>query len=94
MSYEQEHLILLIKPLNSLGSKGCHVSVVILCVLLALIFGGGVVEELKKRALLRYSSLKGSDSERLVSGSDDFTLFLWDPGESKKPKARMTGRTF
>ena len=27
----------------------------------------------------------------LVSGSDDFTMFLWKPGESKKPVARMTG---
>jgi ribosome assembly protein 4 len=27
----------------------------------------------------------------LVSGSDDFTMFLWNPGESKKPVARMTG---
>lgn len=29
--------------------------------------------------------------EMLVSGSDDFTLFLWDPTKSKKPVARMTG---
>lgn len=39
--------------------------------------------------------LEGSEGrERLVSGSDDFTLFLWDPlGEEggKKPLARMTG---
>lgn len=26
-----------------------------------------------------------------MSGSDDFTLFLWHPTESKKPIARMTG---
>ncbi len=30
-------------------------------------------------------------SERLVTGSDDFTMFLWDPIKSKKPLARMTG---
>ncbi|KAL2915398.1 ribosome assembly [Polyrhizophydium stewartii] len=29
--------------------------------------------------------------ERLASGSDDFTLFLWEPTRSKKPLARMTG---
>ncbi|XP_011629781.1 notchless protein homolog 1 isoform X2 [Pogonomyrmex barbatus] len=29
--------------------------------------------------------------ERLVSGSDDFTLFLWKPEKEKKPIARMTG---
>lgn len=32
-----------------------------------------------------------SGAERLVSGSDDFTLFLWDPLEGKKPLERMTG---
>lgn len=29
--------------------------------------------------------------ELLVSGSDDFTLFLWDPENSKQPIARLTG---
>ncbi|XP_076069469.1 notchless protein homolog 1 [Oratosquilla oratoria] len=29
--------------------------------------------------------------ERLVSGSDDFTLFLWEPSRDKKPIERMTG---
>ncbi len=41
--------------------------------------------------MARYQSMKGQDMEQLVSGSDDFTLFLWQPGESKKPVARMTG---
>ena len=36
--------------------------------------------------------IQGGRRERLVSGSDDFTLFLWDPEESKKPLARMTGQ--
>lgn len=36
------------------------------------------------------SALKGS-TERLVSGSDDFTLFLWEPAEKKQHIARMTG---
>lgn len=30
----------------------------------------------------------------MVSGSDDFTLFLWNPSESKKHIARMTGKSF
>ena len=29
--------------------------------------------------------------ERLLSGSDDFTLFLWRPLVSKAPSCRMTG---
>ncbi|XP_071537071.1 notchless protein homolog 1 isoform X1 [Panulirus ornatus] len=29
--------------------------------------------------------------ERLVSGSDDFTLFLWEPAKDRKPIERMTG---
>ncbi|KAK7083122.1 Notchless protein 1 [Halocaridina rubra] len=37
-------------------------------------------------------ALKASGGvERLVSGSDDFTLFLWEPANSKKPIERMTG---
>ena len=47
--------------------------------------------ELKEKALERYTSVKGSDPELLVSGSDDFTLFLWKPGVSNKPVSRMTG---
>ena len=35
--------------------------------------------------------LKGNQPERLASGSDDFTLFLWEPEKSKSPIARMTG---
>lgn len=29
--------------------------------------------------------------ELLVSGSDDFTLFLWQPATNKRPMCRMTG---
>jgi ribosome assembly protein 4 len=32
-----------------------------------------------------------TERELLVSGSDDFTLFLWDPVATKKPVARLTG---
>ncbi|CAN0533521.1 unnamed protein product, partial [Ectocarpus sp. 12 AP-2014] len=34
---------------------------------------------------------RGGEPERLVSGSDDFTLFLWNPVDGKKPLARLTG---
>lgn len=42
-------------------------------------------------ALARYKSIIEATGERLVSGSDDFTLFLWDPQKDKKPLARLTG---
>lgn len=48
-------------------------------------------EELQKKALERYNTVKASLPERLVSGSDDFTLYLWNPEEDKKPVCRMTG---
>lgn len=51
------------------------------------VHGKGEQEE----ALARYNAVKGDKPEYLVSGSDDFTLFLWQPSESKKHVARMTG---
>lgn len=48
-------------------------------------------EEMKKVALERYNKMKGNAPERLVSGSDDFTMILWEPAVSKHSKARMTG---
>uniref|UniRef100_A0A8C0YTY2 Notchless protein homolog 1 n=2 Tax=Canis lupus familiaris TaxID=9615 RepID=A0A8C0YTY2_CANLF len=51
----------------------------------------GSLQELKDRALRRYNLVRGQGPERLVSGSDDFTLFMWSPAEDKKPLARMTG---
>lgn len=42
-------------------------------------------------ALERYNKMKGNGPERLVSGSDDFTMFLWEPAVSKHPKTRLTG---
>ncbi|KAG9299423.1 hypothetical protein G9A89_009375 [Geosiphon pyriformis] len=42
-------------------------------------------------ALARYQAGRGNKTERLVSGSDDFTMFLWEPATSKKPIARLTG---
>jgi ribosome assembly protein 4 len=48
-------------------------------------------EELQKIALERYKKAKGDKGERLVSASDDHTLYLWDPIRSTKPVNRMTG---
>ncbi|KAI1295855.1 Notchless -like protein 1 [Halotydeus destructor] len=42
------------------------------------------------KAQKRYDEAR-VDSERLVSGSDDFTLFLWNAESDKKPVCRMTG---
>uniref|UniRef100_A0A915BX92 NLE domain-containing protein n=1 Tax=Parascaris univalens TaxID=6257 RepID=A0A915BX92_PARUN len=49
------------------------------------------IEECRKTAQLRYEKAKGASGEILVSGSDDFTLYLWRPTTEKKPVARMTG---
>ena len=48
-------------------------------------------EEAQKDALRRYNEAKGNKPEKLISGSDDFTLFIWEPAVNKKPIARMTG---
>lgn len=39
----------------------------------------------------KYKDILGGEPERLMSGSDDFTLFLWTPAESKHPVKRLTG---
>lgn len=52
---------------------------------------GGAASALEA-ARAKYEAFRErSGPERLVSGSDDFTLFLWDPLNGKKPLARMTG---
>uniref|UniRef100_A0A183CAW9 WD_REPEATS_REGION domain-containing protein n=1 Tax=Globodera pallida TaxID=36090 RepID=A0A183CAW9_GLOPA len=49
-------------------------------------------QKLTSDAKRRYLKALGDPSvERLVSGSDDFTMFLWEPGEKKQPIARLTG---
>jgi hypothetical protein len=51
-------------------------------------------EESTKKALDRYRKARrsaGGDVERLISGSDDFTMFLWEPEKSTKPVARLSG---
>lgn len=46
---------------------------------------------LRTTALAKYNEFRSLHPERLVSGSDDFTLFLWDPLQSNKPINRMCG---
>jgi ribosome assembly protein 4 len=47
------------------------------------------VEAAEKRYKAALAAMGGR--ELLVSCSDDFTLFLWDPQDSKKAVVRMTG---
>ena len=50
--------------------------------------------ESKEYALKRYQAVisrAGCTGERLVSGSDDNTLFLWNPEQATKPIAQLTG---
>ncbi|CAI2347312.1 unnamed protein product [Caenorhabditis sp. 36 PRJEB53466] len=50
------------------------------------------IEDGQKIAQQRYdTALKIAGGEKLVSGSDDFTLFLWSPKETKQAVSRMTG---
>ena len=49
-------------------------------------------KEAKTMALKRYNDFVSNvKDELMVSGSDDFTMFLWKPADDKKPIARMTG---
>lgn len=50
-------------------------------------------QEALKIASDRYSLVlrQSGDYERLISGSDDFTMFLWTPSRQTKPIARLSG---
>jgi ribosome assembly protein 4 len=49
----------------------------------------------QKVALERYQTLLNQlgGVERLVSGSDDMTMFLWEGSRNKKPITRLTGHS-
>lgn len=47
--------------------------------------------DVQKIAKKQYEKMLNCHPERLVSGSDDFTLFLWEPAIKKQPIARLTG---
>lgn len=49
------------------------------------------LEGARKAAEERYRKTKGKRPERLVTGSDDYTLYIWEPSSGEKPIARMTG---
>lgn len=51
---------------------------------------GKVKEQVVAAAKARYDAARG-DGERLISCSDDFTIFLWRPETHTKPVARLTG---
>jgi ribosome assembly protein 4 len=51
----------------------------------------GSDDDAKAAAQARYDAAAGGKPERLISGSDDFTMFLWAPSASQKPIARLTG---
>ena len=48
-------------------------------------------EEAQAEALKRYQAVKGDGTEKLVTGSDDFTIYLWEPSVNKKAITRLTG---
>lgn len=51
-------------------------------------------EELRAKALKEFekvAKLGGKVSERIVTASDDFTMYLWEPLKGSKPICRMTG---
>ncbi|CAG8976638.1 hypothetical protein HYALB_00002154 [Hymenoscyphus albidus] len=44
-----------------------------------------------KERFLKAATIQGEVVERLVSASDDFTMYLWDPSKGTKPVARLLG---
>ncbi|CDR38658.1 CYFA0S02e04192g1_1 [Cyberlindnera fabianii] len=51
-------------------------------------------EEAQKIALKNYekvAKVNGVIEERIVTASDDFTMYMWEPLKSNKPVCRMTG---
>lgn len=51
----------------------------------------GEKSAMKAAALERYNKVFGNETEKLISGSDDFTMFLWNPEVDRKCVQRMTG---
>jgi len=50
------------------------------------------LEEQRQAAIVRYQEcIKRCGAERMLSGSDDLTSFLWRPSEAKQPICRLTG---
>ncbi|KAL1963512.1 hypothetical protein VTN77DRAFT_8093 [Rasamsonia byssochlamydoides] len=47
--------------------------------------------EVAKKRFEKAATINNKIMERLVSASDDFTMYLWDPENSTKPVARLLG---
>ena len=50
----------------------------------------GKIAKAKER-FRKAATVNGQISERLISASDDFTMYLWEPSTSTKPLARLLG---
>ena len=48
--------------------------------------------KISKKYIPLLKVLSAVKEELMVSGSDDFTLFLWQPTKDKKSLSRMTGK--
>ena len=48
-------------------------------------------DQAMEAAQYKYAEFRKQGAERLVSGSDDFTMFVWIPTEGKQPIKRLTG---
>lgn len=46
---------------------------------------------MQEYALKRYNKIRDEKGEKLVSGSDDFTMYMWQPKQGNKQVARLTG---
>lgn len=46
---------------------------------------------MQKYAQERYDKARDVNGEILVSGSDDLTMFMWQPKKSEKALTRLTG---
>jgi len=56
-----------------------------------LTFGEGDADKAMQAARKRYQEARAGRPERLVSGSDDFTMHMWEPSVNKHSIARLTG---
>ena len=46
---------------------------------------------MKDYAQQRYNKAKDDKGEKLISGSDDNTMMMWQPKQGNKAVARLTG---
>jgi ribosome assembly protein 4 len=51
----------------------------------------GDMKAMQAYALERYNKARDSSGEILISGSDDLTMFMWQPKKTDKSLHRLTG---